>query len=113
MENLDLNTTKTILEAAANGGYKYAIANAGRADTAQLQSVGHIVGVEAGSLKPGSLMMWNFGSFSVVVGVIKETPKQVIYKTAYLSTFGTTKGEVVYNERRFKKTRLVAIATTK
>ena len=67
----------------------------------QLQHIGKVEAIQAGDLKAGMQMMWNFGHTSTVVAIEKETAKSIwITEKINQSDFTIT--------RRFTKTRLVA-----
>lgn len=65
--------------------------------TLHLQSIGKVPAIEAGELKAGMTTVWNWGETSVITEKIKETAKMITFKF-----------ESGY-ERRFLKTRLVAV----
>lgn len=63
--------------------------------TTQLQGLGHVYGTPASDLKVGSTIVWNFGSTSVVMAIVKETKSFITVRFAD-------------GERRLKKSRIVA-----
>lgn len=69
--------------------------------TIQLQSVGKVPAQEANNIKVGTKLMWNFGSISEVLEIVKETAKTITIKVKCESGY--------IGERRLNKTRLVAI----
>lgn len=66
----------------------------------RLQGIGVVQGTPAGELKPGDVIMWNFGYKSVVVELLKETAKTVTIRSEVDGT---------YYERKMGKTRLVCV----
>lgn len=66
-----------------------------------LQSVGKVPAIQAGDIKPGDVLMWNFGSKYSVDSILKETEKTILIQTTSLESGKT------YNQRLFKN-RLVA-----
>lgn len=67
----------------------------------QLQSIGKVKAKQAGELKTGDKMIWNFGEKSTVLSIEKETAKSIWIKEI------SDKSGNIY-ERRFLKTRLIA-----
>lgn len=67
-----------------------------------LQSVGTVKGSPAIEIKPGSRLMWNFGSTSDVIAIVKETKHTITVLERCTETGYTA-------PRRLNKTRLVAI----
>tara|TARA_R110000744_G_scaffold314109_1_gene421168 strand:- start:328 stop:549 length:222 start_codon:yes stop_codon:yes gene_type:complete len=65
----------------------------------QLQSVGLVNGTQAGEIKVGTTLLWNFGATSVVKSISKETNKSIWFITE-------TENGNTYN-RRFLKTRII------
>lgn len=81
--------------------FKYAKKN-----TTYLQGFGHVEGTQAGDLKVGNTLVWNNGSTSTVVEIVKETDKMITVLERYEHNypnygFGT-------HVRRFLKSRIVA-----
>ena len=70
--------------------------------TIQIQSVGKVEAKPAIEFKAGEKMLWNFGYTSTIISVASET-------AAFITFLMQGKEEKPY-ERKFKKTRLVAIA---
>ena len=70
--------------------------------TIQLQSIGHVQASLAQEVKPGTVLMWNFGMTSTILEIVKETASTIVVKER-----SDRSGEVY--ERRFNKTRKVAI----
>lgn len=68
----------------------------------QLQSIGKVAATEAQNIKVGSLLAWNFGEISEIVEIVKETASTIVVKEK------SRRSGCIY-ERRFNKTRLVAI----
>ena len=68
----------------------------------RIQSVGWVPGKPAGDLVPGDVLIWNFGGTTKVLGMVKETPKQITWELE--SEDGTT------HLRKFGKSRLVGMA---
>jgi len=67
-----------------------------------LQFHGWQKGKPAGEIKPGDILMWNYGHTSEVLSIVKETAKTITI---------TNKCDSGYiSDVRFNKTRLVAIA---
>ena len=66
-----------------------------------LQGIGSVNAKPAGQIKPNDKLMWNFGTTSTVIAIIKETKSQIVIEEQYES--GTY-------QRRLGKDRLVAIA---
>ena len=66
----------------------------------QLQSVGRVPAKPAKDFKVGERIMWNFGEESLIIAIIKETPKTLVFKT---ESSGKT------YRRRYGKDRLLAI----
>jgi|TARA_R110002167_G_scaffold239503_1_gene444606 hypothetical protein len=78
---------------------KYQLVNQATKNAMRLQSIGFVLGTQAKEVKVGDSLMWNFGSKSNVLEIVKETAKTIIFKTV---------GENGYiGERRLKKDRLV------
>ena len=70
--------------------------------TIQLQQVGKVSAKPAFDFKVGESMAWNFGSTTKIINIVKETAKMITFQ------FDSEKnGET--HERKFLKTRLVAI----
>lgn len=68
----------------------------------RLQSMGNVLGTEAKEIKKGDILMWNFGSKSEVLEILKQTPKTITIKELQL-------GGAYIGERRLLKSRLVCI----
>tara|TARA_R110000824_G_scaffold372075_1_gene561912 strand:- start:3874 stop:4128 length:255 start_codon:yes stop_codon:yes gene_type:complete len=78
---------------------KYQLVNQATKNAMRLQAIGFVLGTQAKEVKVGDYLMWNFGSKSIVLEIVKETAKTIIIKT---------EGEHGYiGERRLKKDRLV------
>lgn len=69
-------------------------------NTIQLQSIGHVAAEPADTVTPGDYLLWNYGSYSRVLGIVKETKCFVTFKTV------TEDGRTW--QRRLKRSRLVA-----
>lgn len=70
--------------------------------TIQLQHIGRVKATEAINIFVGCKLVWNFGEISEVIEIVGETAKSIIIKEK-------SKSGNIY-QRRFNKTRLVAIA---
>jgi len=70
--------------------------------TIQLQSVGKVPAQPASNIKVGTRLMWNFGSVSEVLEIVKETAKTITIKEKVLRSD-------YIGERKLFKNRLVAI----
>jgi hypothetical protein len=81
---------------------KYQLVKDGAENSMRLQSIGVVLGTPAKEIKVGDTLMWNFGSTSEVVEIVKETAKTIVVKTK------PEDSDKVY-ERRFNKSRLVCI----
>ena len=79
---------------------KYELSRHATSQTIQLQSIGHVIGEPAKNIKKGDFLMWNFGSQSEVLEIIKETKSFVTIKVKSGDYIG---------ERKFGKERLVCI----
>lgn len=66
-----------------------------------LQGIGEKSAVPASELKPGDIILWNYGYKSRVLEIVKETKKSVVLKTQSCDSLAVC-------ERRFLKSRLVA-----
>lgn len=81
--------------------FKYAKEN-----TTYLQGFGHVEGTPAADLKIGSTMVWNNGSTSTVIAIVKETEKTIIVREQYEARYSES-GFRTY-DRKLLKTRIVA-----
>jgi len=70
--------------------------------TIRLQGIGWHEAKPARQIKPGDVLVWNYGSKSSVLRIVKETPAQIIIRERYHESGRE------YN-RRLGKDRLVAI----
>lgn len=68
--------------------------------TINLQGIGQMMAVPAANIKPGDVLMWNYGYTSTVLAILSETSKSMVIKTRCEGGIFT---------RRLMKTRLVAI----
>lgn len=75
-------------------------------NTTYLQGFGHVEGTPAGELKVGSTMIWNNGTPSTVVEIIKETDKMITVLEKYEDRYSDS-GFSTY-VRRLLKSRIVA-----
>ncbi|WP_114752278.1 hypothetical protein [Pleomorphovibrio marinus] len=80
---------------------KYQVSNTAQANTIQLQSVGHVIGEPSINVKPGNVLMWNFGETEKVIEITGETPSFIKILIESKSGFR--------GERKLKKSRLVCI----
>lgn len=71
--------------------------------TKQLQSIGRVPAIQAGDIKAGDVLLWNFGHKSRVDEIVSTTNKSIFIKETSLES-----GKQY--ERRFLKTRLVGIS---
>lgn len=78
-------------------------------DTVFLARIGHTVGKPAEELEVGDTMVWNRGAVSPVLEIVKETACFITVLTEYDAPM--RKGEKEQTEIRFRKDRIVAIAT--
>lgn len=67
-----------------------------------LQGIGKQTAIEAGEIKPGMVLVWNYGIKSLVVEIAKETAKSLVIRTR------SNNGKIY--DRRLLKSRLVGIA---
>ncbi len=76
-----------------------------------LQGMGDYPGIPAGELKPGMVMVWNYGGLERTTGEIQlsKTGKTLTVETEYRDYDGTIKPHV----RKFKTTRLVVVTKQK
>ena len=65
-----------------------------------LQGIGEKPAVQAGTLKVGDVLIWNYGYTSTITGIVKETAKTIVFQTKSDET-----GRLY--EQRFTKSRLV------
>lgn len=79
---------------------KYTRVSQSHENAMRLQSIGFVLGTPAKEIKKGSNLMWNFGTVSQVIDIIKETEKTITISTSY---------EGKTYERKLLKTRLVCI----
>lgn len=68
----------------------------------RLISMGLVLGTPAGEIKPGDMLMWNYGYTSQVNSIVRETAKTLTISET------DTKSQKIY-ERKFSKSRLVCI----
>lgn len=71
------------------------------AATIQLQAVGHVRAVEAATLKPGDLTVWNYGAVEVVTSIEPKGAQSI--KVGFRSQNGYE------GSRVFRLTRLVGV----
>jgi hypothetical protein len=72
----------------------------------RLQGIGMVAAVEAGTIKVGDILRWNFGGLERVTSVdFTKTGKTIIVGIEYINH----KGEVVQSERKMRITRGVNI----
>jgi hypothetical protein len=71
--------------------------------TIQLQQIGRVQAKPAGQFKIGDRMAWNFGHTTTVIGIASETK-------AFITYIMTNDKTASRQERKLKKTRLVAFA---
>ena len=77
-----------------------------RPNTTYLQGFGYVEGTPAADLTVGSTLVWNNGSFSKVVDIVKQTDKTITVLEEYEDDYSPT-GKSTY-ERRLLKKRIVA-----
>jgi hypothetical protein len=70
-----------------------------------LQGVGDLPGIPASDLKPGDVLMWNYGYKSKVVEVLRASACFMLITLEWTSKIT---GEAERADRRLKKDRLVA-----
>lgn len=81
---------------------KYAKVNENHPQAMRLQSIGFVMGTPAKEIKTGSEIMWNFGSTSEVLSIVKETPATLtVLEKCCASGYTAT--------RRLNKNRLVCL----
>jgi hypothetical protein len=68
--------------------------------TVHLQGIGQVQAKPAADIKPGDVLMWNFGYTSTVLALLSETAKSMVIQTR-------CEGGIF--QRRLMKSRLVAI----
>lgn len=85
---------------------KLKVFNYAKKNTTYLQGFGHVEGTPAGELKIGSTMVWNNGTPSTVVAIVKETEKTITVLEQYEDSYSET-GFGRY-ERKLLKSRIVA-----
>lgn len=71
----------------------------------RLQGIGVVEGTPAGHVKPGDLVMWNYGAVESVYGIERETKNFIIVKFQYLAKDGSLK----ISSRKLGKNRLICI----
>lgn len=68
--------------------------------TIHLQGIGQVQAKQAADIKPGDVLMWNYGYTSTVTAILSQTPKSLVIKNR------TDSGTYT---RRLLKSTLVAI----
>ena len=68
--------------------------------TIHLQGIGPVQAIPAADIKPGDVLMWNYGYKSTVVAILSETAKSIVIQT---------KSDAGIFQRRLMKSRLVAL----
>lgn len=76
-------------------------------NTVHLQYYGNAPAKPASEFKIGEFMLWNYGMNSRISAIKKETPKSITFEEEYIGF----SGKVEKGQRRFLKTRLIAIST--
>ena len=81
---------------------KYTLINETATNAMRLQGIGNVLGNPASEIKKGDILMWNFGSKSEVLEIVKETRKTITIKEKQV-------GCSYIGERKMTKSRLVCI----